>query len=336
MKFPMVLYTTMVKYLVKQYLADNKRYPLVLMLEPTLRCNLDCIGCGRIAEYNANPIPDLTVDECLESVDECGAPVVSVCGGEPLVYKPIDILIRELIDRKKYVYLCTNALFLDRYWEKIPPNKRLTLSIHLDGLEAGHDWVVNRPGTFKQVSNIIDEAKKRGYCISTNTTVYDESNPSEILEMFEFLKQKRVDSMLISGAYPQEGEKGQHSLESKQMNEIFREIFNRNGTLKKYNFNNSHIYLEFLQGLRDLPCSPWASPNRTVKGWKAPCYVLTDAYYQTFAELKEATDWDSLGPGRDPRCTNCKIHSGFEPTIAIGSGCSLKDQLVNLKKQIFS
>ncbi len=336
MKFPTVLYKTMIQYMAKQFLARNKRYPLVLMLEPTLRCNLDCIGCGRIAEYNANPIRDLTVEECLESVDECNAPVVSVCGGEPLVYKPVDELVQEIIGRKKYVYLCTNGLLLDRFWDRIPPHKQLALSIHLDGMEECHDWIVDRAGTFRKVTEMIDEAKKRGYRVCTNTTVFKGTNPDEIVEMMEFLHQKGVDGMLISGAYPQEGEKGEYGLESEQMNEVFRQIFGRNGALKKYNFNNSHVYFEFLQGLRDIPCSPWASPNRTVKGWKGPCYVLTDGYYETFQELMNSTDWDSLGPGRDPRCTNCKIHSGFEPTVAFGKGCTIKDHIRTVVAHIFS
>jgi len=335
-KFPTVLYTTMIKYMAKKFFAGNKRYPLVMMLEPTLRCNLDCIGCGRIAEYKANPIADLTVEQCLESVEECGAPVVSVCGGEPLVYKPVDILIREIIAQKKYVYLCTNAMFLDRYWERIPPHKQLALSIHLDGMEAGHDWAVDRPGTFRKVVEMIDEAKARGYRVCTNTTVFNGTNPDEIVEMMEYLHQKGVDGMLISGAYPQEGEKGEYGLVSEQMNGVFRNIFSRNGSLDKFNFNNSHVYFEFLQGLRDLPCSPWASPNRTVKGWKGPCYVLTDRYYQTFQELMESTDWDSLGPGRDLRCADCKIHSGFEPTVAFGKGCTLKDHIRTVKTHLFS
>lgn len=314
----------------KQRLAGKKRFPLVLMLEPTLRCNLDCIGCGRIAEYHEKPVKDLTIEQCLESVEECGAPIVSVCGGEPLVYKQIDELIKELIQRKKYVYLCTNAMFLDKYWDRIPPDKRLCLSIHLDGMEEGHDWAVDRPGTFKQVSAIIDEAKARGYRISTNTTIFRGTNPSEIKEMIEYLHQKGVDGILLSGAYPQDGVKGEASFkEREEMESIFRTIFggNGNGNGHHYRFNNSPLYMEFLQGLREIPCSPWASPNRTPRGWKGPCYVLTDGYYETFQELMDSTDWESLGPGKDPRCASCKIHSGFEPTIAFGMNCGIRDHM---------
>ena len=320
----------------KQRLAGKKRFPLVLMLEPTLRCNLDCIGCGRIAQYHTHPMPDLTVEECLESVEECGAPIVSVCGGEPLVYKPVDRLIRELLARKKYVYLCTNAMFLDRWWDKIPPDKRLSLSIHLDGMEEGHDWAVAQKGVFQTVSRIIDEAKARGYRISTNTTVFNGSRPTEIKELMDYLHQKGVDGMLISGAYPQEGEKGDAGLEKQQMEEIFCKIFGYNGESSKYRLNNSPLYIDFLRGLRDLPCSPWASPNRTCLGWKGPCYVLNDGYYKTFMELMESTDWDSLGPGKDKRCTHCKIHSGFEPTIAIGKDLTWHDQYRMLKWSVFS
>lgn len=336
MRFPPVLYSTMVRYLIKQFLSGKKRFPLVMMLEPTLRCNLDCVGCGRIAEYNANPIRDLTVEQCLESAEECGAPVVSICGGEPLLYKPVDRLIQELIARKKYVYLCTNAMFLDRYWDRIPPHKRLALSIHLDGMEAGHDWAVAQAGIFKQVSEIMEEAIKRGYRVCTNTTVYHGANPNEIEELLEYLHQKGVDGILLSAAYPQDGEKGKASLQSQETEAIFKSIFSRNGHLHKYKFNNSPIYLEFLQGIRHLSCSPWASPNRTVRGWKGPCYVLTDRYYPTFRELMENTDWESLGPGRDPRCEHCKIHSGFEPTVALGTDSTFKDYLRMLQWNLFS
>ncbi|MEW6237016.1 MAG: adenosyl-hopene transferase HpnH [Candidatus Omnitrophota bacterium] len=337
MRFPFVLSASLAKYMAKQTLSGRKRFPLVLMLEPTLRCNLDCIGCGRIAEYNANPkqFKDLTVEECLQSVEECGAPIVSVCGGEPLVYKPVDELIRELLARKKYVYLCTNAMFMDRFWERIPPNKRLALSIHLDGMEQGHDWAVARPGTFKKVVEIIEEAKIRGYRICTNTTILKGCNPAEIAEMIEFLHRKGVHGMMISGAYPQEGEKGEACLNRGEMEDVFLKILGNNGTMSKYRFNNTPIYAEFLQGKRDLPCSPWASPNRTPKGWQGPCYVLPEKYYATFAELMESTDWDRLGPGKDPRCANCKIHSGFEPSVALGSSLTLKDRWRMVKWSFF-
>lgn len=336
MRFPWVLYTTIVKHMIKQKVKGVKRYPLVLMLEPTLRCNLDCIGCGRIAEYHANPIKDLTVEECLQSVDECDAPIVSVCGGEPLVYKPVDELIRKLIERKKYVYLCTNAMFLDKYWEKIPPNKRLCLSIHLDGMEKGHDWAVDRPGTFKKVSQIIDEAIERGYRVSTNTTVFNGTNPNEISEMIEYLHIKGVHGMLISGAYPQEGAKGEAGLRRQEMENVFKDIFGQNGKMEKYKFNNTPVYTEFLQGKKELPCSPWANPNRTVKGWKGPCYVLTDRYYETFDELMNETEWEKLGPGCDQRCEDCKIHSGFEPSVALGRNLTLKDHWRVFKWNFFT
>ncbi len=338
MRYPLVLYSTMMKYMAKQFLAGNKRYPLVMMLEPTLRCNLDCIGCGRIAEYNANPrkFPDLTVEECLNAVDECGAPIISVCGGEPLVYKPIDELIQELIARKKYIYLCTNAMFMDRYWDRIPPNKRLSLSIHLDGLEKVHDWAVNQEGVFNKVNQILDEALERGYRVSTNTTLFRGSNPDEVSEMIQYLHKKGVHGILISGAYPQEGEKGDAGLHKQEMENIFQRIFSRNGTVEKYPFNNTPVYTDFLQGKREIPCSPWASPNMTPKGWQGPCYVLRDHYYDSFDELMEKTNWEHFGPGRDPRCADCKIHSGFEPTVAFGKGLSPKDHLRIMKWNLFT
>jgi hopanoid biosynthesis associated radical SAM protein HpnH len=317
----------MVSHMLKQTRAGNQHFPFVLMLEPTLKCNLDCIGCGRIAEYKREHMPDLTLQQCLDGVEECGAPIVSVCGGEPLVYPPVVDLVAELIRRKKYVYLCTNALLLDRYWDRIPPSPWMALSIHLDGLEKGHDWAVDRPGTFKKVSATLDEAIRRGYRVVINTTVYNGSNPEEILELLEYLHQKKVHGMLLSAAYPQEGEKGNASLNTEQMKDIFSAIFEQNGTLKKYKFNNSPMYIDFLLGKRELECTPWGSPNLTPKGWKGPCYVLTDGYYKTYQELIEKTDWDHLGPGKDPRCQHCKIHSGFEPTIARGKGCTMKDHL---------
>jgi hopanoid biosynthesis associated radical SAM protein HpnH len=335
LRFPFVLYKVMIKHLIKQNLAGNKRFPFVLMLEPTLRCNLDCIGCGRIAEYHANPIPDLTVEQCLQGVAECGAPIVSVCGGEPLAYKHTPDLIEQLLFQKKYVYLCTNALLLHRYWEKIPPHPYLALSIHLDGMENGHDWAVQKPGTFNTVSEHIDEAIARGYRVIINTTVYNGSNTDEILQLFDYLHKKGVHGMLVSAAYPQEGEKSAASLNNEQTATLFKTLFNKNGTLHKYPFENSPMYIDFLQGKRDLACTPWGSPNLSPRGWKGPCYVLTDGYYDTFQELLAKTNWDQLGPGKDPRCTHCKIHSGFEPTIARGEGCTLKDHLQMLKWNLF-
>lgn len=331
MRFPLSLYTTVVRHLVKHKMEGRKRFPYVLMLEPTLRCNLDCIGCGRIEEYHREKPKDLTVEECLKAVDDSGAPIISVCGGEPLVYKPIDELIQKLIEKKKYVYLCTNAMFMDRYWDRIPPNKRLGLNIHLDGLEETHDWAVDKQGVFKKVVEIIDEAKARGYRVNTNTTVFNGSNPDEIIEMLQYLHEKGVDGILISGAYPQGGEKGKAGLRRQQMEEVFQKIFADPKRKTKYRFNNSPTYLDFLQGKRELPCSPWATPNMTVKGWQGPCYVLRENYYETFDELMENTDWENLGPGKDPRCTDCKIHSGFEPSVSLGRGVTWKDQLSMIK-----
>lgn len=317
----------MTKYLIQQKLKGKKHFPIVLMLEPTLRCNLDCVGCGRIEEYHREKPKDLTVEECLKAVDDSGAPIVSVCGGEPLVYKKVDELIQELIKRKKYVYLCTNGMFMDRFWDRIPPNKRLALNIHLDGLEETHDWAVDQPGVFKKVSQIIDEAKARGYRVNTNTTVFSGTNPDEIIEMMQYLHQKGVDGMLISGAYPQEGEKGKAGMRRQQMEEVFRTIFSDPQRVSKYKFNNTPVYTEFLQGKRDLPCSPWATPNMTVKGWQGPCYVLREKYYETFDELIEKTDWENLGPGKDPRCTDCKMHSGFEPSVSLGRNITMLDNM---------
>ena len=327
MRFPLVLYKAMISHLIKQNLAGNKYIPFVLMLEPTLRCNLDCIGCARITEYKVNPVPDLTVEQCLAATEECGAPIVSVCGGEPLVYPPVKELVEELIQRKKYVYFCTNAMLMNRFWDQIPPNPWMALSVHLDGMEKIHDWAVNRQGAFKIVASNIEEAVKRGYRVSINTTVYNGTDPEEISTLLEYLHQIGVHGMLISAAYPQEGEKACATINPEEMDSIFQKIFQKKDTLKKYKFNNSPVYIDFLQGKRKLSCTPWGSPNYSPRGWKGPCYVLTDGYYKTYRELIDLTDWDALGPGKDPRCRFCKIHSGFEPTIARGKDCSLKDQL---------
>ena len=332
MRFPIVLYRTIIKYLAQQWWQGNERYPLVMMLEPTLKCNLDCIGCGRIAEYHADPVPDLSVEDCLVSVDECGAPVVSVCGGEPLLFKDLGVLISELISRMKYIYLCTNAMFLDRFWDRVPPHPRLALSIHLDGLEATHDQIVAKEGVFQRVLPILEEAKSRGYRTCTNTTVMRGTNPQDVVGLFDLLAARGVDGLLVSSAYPQEGEKAGATLERHESESLFSEIFRNNG---HHPFNNSPVYREFLAGQRELLCSPWASPNRTPKGWKGPCYVLTDGYYDTFQELMDRTDWDSLGPGCDDRCEHCQIHSGFEPTVATGRGLTFRDQMSVIKWNLF-
>ncbi len=332
MRFPLALYQTVGGYLIKKWWEGAQRYPLVLMLEPTLKCNLDCIGCGRIAEYQAEPWPDMSIEECLQSADECGAPIVSVCGGEPLLYQGVGDLISELIARKKYVYLCTNGMFLDRFWDRVPPDPRLALSIHLDGLKETHDHIVAKEGVFDKVMPILEEAKARGYRTCTNTTVMRGTNPDDVVGLFDLLATKGVDGILVSSVYPQEGEKAKATLERQEIEAMFGEIFRRNG---HHPFNNTPLYRRFLAGERELTCSPWATPNRTVRGWKGPCYVLTDGYYETYQELIDKTDWDNLGPGKDPRCENCKIHCGFEPTTTLGTNSTLRDHFEMAKWNLF-
>jgi hopanoid biosynthesis associated radical SAM protein HpnH len=302
-------------YLLKQKLHRKKRFPLVLMLEPLWRCNLACVGCGKIQHPESVLNQHLTPEECWAAADECGAPVVSIAGGEPLVHPQIDKIVEGLVARKKYVYLCTNAILLDRWLPKLTPSKYLTISVHMDGMGELHDQMVDRAGVFDKAVAGIREAKRLGYRVSTNTTVFADSSPEQMRELFNFLSDDlQVDGMMVSPGYDYPKAPNQKVfLRRPQMISTFKEILSMKDR-KRWRFFHTPMFLDFLQGKQAMQCTAWGNPTRTVMGWQKPCYLMNEGYTKTFVELIDETEWERYGYGRDSRCTNCMAHCGYEAT----------------------
>jgi hopanoid biosynthesis associated radical SAM protein HpnH len=331
MRFPLSLTSTMATYLLKKKLSGEKKFPLVLMLEPLHACNLTCTGCGRIREYSTSIKDKLTLEECLASVDECGAPCVSICGGEPMIYPWIEELVAKILERKKHIYLCTNGMFIRKKLAGFKPTSRFFFNVHLDGMEATHDKAVEREGVFAEAIEGINAAKAAGFLVCTNTTIYTETDMDEIAVMLAYLTELKVDGFMISPAY---GYAAVQQTNPDGADEIFmtREDIHAKFSaakkmLKQYKLSTSPIYLEFLAGERDLRCAAWANPTRNIRGWKGPCYLITDKHHKTYTDLVQLTDWDKLGRGNDPRCENCMVHCGFEPAAVLGVNRRLGDSL---------
>jgi hopanoid biosynthesis associated radical SAM protein HpnH len=304
-------------------LRGRKRYPFVLMLEPTHLCNLACEGCGKIREFEKTIRDMLPLETCLQAVEECGAPIVSICGGEPTIYPHLDGLVQELLRRKKFIYLCTNAMKLDRFLEKWRPSDYLTINISMDGLETTHDLVRSRRGLYQIDIRMIKLAKAKGFRVVTNTTIYKETKVEEIELLFAELAAIGVDGFLVTPGYEYTVLKGRDIfLERQQTHEKFQRIWELS---KRYRVLSTPMYLRFLKGERELTCTPWGSPNYNPQGWKGPCYLITDAHYGRFGELMGKTDWEKFEHRRDDRCANCLMHSGFEPTVIREVGKSWKD-----------
>lgn len=329
MRFPLSLTMSMAGYMAKKKLSGVKRFPLVLMLEPLHACNLTCTGCGRIREYESTIKDKLTVEECLESVDECGAPIVSICGGEPMIYPEIGRLVRGILQRRKHIYLCTNGMFIKRKLSQFRPTSRFFFNVHLDGLEETHDRAVERPGVFRAAVEGIIAAKKAGFLVCTNTTIFKETNMDEIDALYAYLTRLGVDGFMLSPAY---GYVAVHETNPKGAAEIFltrddiRAKFQEaQKLLKKYRMASSPVYLEFLSGDRELTCTAWGNPTRNIKGWKGPCYLITDEHHASFKDLMDNTPWEEYGHGKDPRCEHCMVHCGYEPSAALGVNKRLGD-----------
>ena len=322
MRFPLSLSFDLARYLVKQQIQGLEKFPLVLMLEPTHQCNLACAGCGRIQEYRNTLGDSLTIEECLESVEDCGAPVVTVTGGEPLLYPPVYELVQELVNRRKHIYLCTNAILLEKALPRLPRSPRLTLSIHVDGLAETHDLILGRAGLFDLALRAIKAAKDQGFRVCTNTTIYRESNVREIESLFAQLTHLGVDGILVSPAYSFQGVAKELFLSREEIKEKFSRLHQ---SPHKFRYFSTPLYLSFLRGERHYDCTPWANPTRNTQGWRAPCYQILDHHYPTFGDLMEKTPWESYGPERDPRCAQCMMHSGFEPSVVRQMGGSLTD-----------
>ncbi|MDO4574019.1 MAG: adenosyl-hopene transferase HpnH [Planctomycetia bacterium] len=318
MRFPFSLTASMAKYLLKKRLTFTKRFPLVLMLEPLFTCNLRCAGCGRIREYADHLSERLSLQECLDSATECGAPLVSICGGEPLLYPEIGELVRQLTDvQKRHVYLCTNGVELTKHLhaETFRPSSRFFLNVHLDGMEKHHDAAAGRSGVFAAAIEGLRLAHAAGFQTCTNTTLYRESSVDEIVDLCHTLQNANVGGLMLAPAFSYEtfdetcAEK--LFLQKEETHQKFQELEKR---LAGMNLTATPLYRDFLAGRRTLPCAAWANPTRNVCGWKAPCYLLTDAHYPTYREMLKNTKWETLGPeGTDPRCQNCMMHCGFEP-----------------------
>jgi hopanoid biosynthesis associated radical SAM protein HpnH len=316
---PLIQQVRVASYIMKQKLKGNKRYPLVLMLEPLFRCNLACSGCGKIDYPDAILNKRLSLEECLQAVDECGAPMVSIPGGEPLLHKEIDKVVEGIIARKKFVYLCTNALLLKKKMDLFKPSPYLTFSVHLDGLKEEHDKSVSQEGVFERAVEAIQEAVKRGFRVTVNCTLFNNAEPERVADFFDYVKTLGVEGVTVSPGYAYERAPMQdHFLSRLDTKELFRKVF-RLGNSRGSNwvFNQSTLYLDFLAGNQTYECTPWGSPARNVFGWQKPCYLVGEGYTSTFKELMETTDWDTYGTGKYEKCANCMVHCGYEPTAVV-------------------
>jgi hopanoid biosynthesis associated radical SAM protein HpnH len=314
MSVPLSQMWTVATYVVRQKLAGRKRYPLVLMLEPLFRCNLACAGCGKI-QYPAQILrKNLSVEKCLQAVDECGAPMVSIPGGEPLMYPEIDRLVAELVKRKKYVYLCTNAILLKEKLDLFRPSKYLSFSVHMDGLREEHDEAVCRDGVYDQAIPAIQEALARGFRVTTNTTLFDGASPLRVREFFDEMMRVGVEGMMVSPGYSYSKAPDQeHFLRRSRTHQLFVDILSN--PKRGWRFNQSPLFLRFLMGKHDYECTPWGNPTYNMFGWQRPCYLLQDGYAETFKELMETTPWENYGrKSGNEKCQDCMVHCGFEAT----------------------
>ncbi len=305
-------------YLIKQKLMGRKRYPLVLMLEPLFRCNLACVGCGKIDYPDAILNRRMSAQECWDAADECGAPMVAIPGGEPLIHKEIGEIVRGLVARKKFVSLCTNALLLEKKLDLFEPSPYLFFSVHLDGLKDHHDKSVSQEGVFEKAVSAIKAAKAKGFTVNVNATIFD-NHPAEDIAKFLDLTQELGVGVSISPGYAYERAPDQeHFLNRRKTKEVFRKVFAL-GKGKKWNFMHSSLFLDFLAGNQTYECTPWGMPTRNIFGWQKPCYLLGEGSVKTFKELMEGTDWDLYGTGKYEKCADCMAHCGYEPTAAQAS-----------------
>ena len=307
-------------YVVKQHMSGRKRYPLVLMLEPLFRCNLACAGCGKIDYPDDILNQRLSYNECMEAIDECGAPVVSIAGGEPLLHRELPQIVKGFLERKKFVILCTNALLLAKKIDQYEPHPDFTWSIHLDGDKAMHDKSVCLDGVYEKAIECIRLAKSKGFRVSINCTLFSDADPERVAAFFDEMEAIGLDGMTISPGYAYERAPDQeHFLSRERTKNLFRGILARGKGSKKWPLTQSAMFLDFLAGNQTYHCTPWGNPTRTVFGWQRPCYLLGEGYAATFKELMEETDWDAYGVGNYEKCANCMVHSGFEATAVIDS-----------------
>ena len=319
-------------YVVKQHLIGRKRYPLVLMLEPLFRCNLACSGCGKI-DYPAEILNQrLSVADSLKAVEECGAPVVAIAGGEPLLHKEMPEIVEKILAQKKFVYLCTNALLLEKRMDQFKPNPFFSWDIHLDGDREMHDKAVEQDGVYDRAIAAIKEAKRRGFRLSINCTLFDGADSARVAKFFDSVMALGVDGIMTSPGYAYERAPDQaHFLSRQKTKQLFRDILAK-GSGKGWKFTQSPLFMNFLAGNETYHCTPWGKPTRNVFGWQRPCYLLGEGYAKTFQELMDTTDWDKYGTGNYEKCADCMVHSGYEATAVVDAVKSpVKTMMVALR-----
>ena len=325
MSIPFRQNVVMTRYLLGKKLRREKRFPLLVELEPLFQCNLACSFCGKIQYPDHILKKRMPVADAVAAIEECGAPMVSIAGGEPLVHPEIDQIAQELIARKKFVYLCTNAILMKKKLDKFEPSPYFAWVVHLDGMRERHDQFVERDGIFDKAVEAIKEAKARGFRVNTNTTFLTNDTPETVREVLDFLNDELgVDGIQISPAYAYEKAPDQeHFPGVTKTRELFKEAF-ADGGRKRWRLNHTPLFLDFLEGKVDFQCTPWGIPSYSVFGWQRPCYLMGDGYTTTYKELIETTDWSAYGRGRDDRCANCMAHCGYEPTAVLASMSSVR------------
>jgi len=318
MAIPIIQRLRVGQYILGKELRGIKRYPLVLMLEPLFRCNLACPGCGKIDYENHILNRRLSLEDCIQAVEECGAPIVSIPGGEPLLHNDISEIVKEITRRKKFVYLCTNALLLEKKINQFDPTPYLTFSVHLDGLEKKHDKAVGQKGVFSRAVSAISTAKSKGFRVNINCTLFDQMTADEVAEFFDFVRfDLNVEGITVSPGYAYERAPDQkHFLNREKTKKLFREVFAK-GKERRWKFSQSSLFLDFLAGNQGYRCTPWGNPTRNIFGWQRPCYLLGEGYADTFKELMEDTQWERYGTGNYEKCADCMVHCGYEPTAVI-------------------
>jgi hopanoid biosynthesis associated radical SAM protein HpnH len=320
-------------YIMRQRLARRRRFPLLVELEPLYQCNLACAGCGKIQQPDELLRRRMPVEVAIAAIEESGAPMVSIAGGEPLIHPDIHLIASELIKRRKYVFLCTNALLMEKKMDLFKPSQYFAWAVHIDGLRERHDESVCRDGVFDKAVAAIAEAKRRGFRVTTNTTFFTNDSPDTVRRVLDFLNDElEVDAMMISPAYAYEKAPDQdHFLGVTQTRKLFSEAF-ADGRRRRWRLNHSPLFLDFLEGKADFDCTAWAIPSYSLLGWQRPCYLMSDGYVKTYRELVEETDWELYGRGKDERCDNCMAHCGYEPSAVIATSRSLRQSLRALRE----
>jgi len=320
-------------YITRQKLRGRAKYPLIVELEPLFACNLACPGCGKIQHPASVLKQRMPVEQAIGAIEECGAPMVSIAGGEPLMHPQIDEIVRQLIDRKKFVYLCTNAVLVPKHIDKFRPSPYFTWVVHIDGLRERHDEAVAKQGVFDQAVAAIRQAQQRGFKVATNSTFFNTDTPQTVIDVLDYLNDELgVDRLMISPAYAyQKAPDQEHFLAVQETRELFAKAF-AGGRRRRWRLNHSPLFLDFLEGKADFQCTAWGIPSYSLFGWQRPCYLMSDGYTTTYKELVETTDWGSYGRGRDPRCANCMAHCGYEPSAVLATTASLRQSIRALRE----